>query len=95
MRRRLSRILSDDSVEDIRALDFAAWRSEVRALAAWEVFSGPGCDLRTALVALVRESPDAPDAALREGADLTALIRGDGTARALLRRVVCDWIAQI
>ncbi len=94
-RRRLSRILAPDSVDEIRALDFAAWRGEVRALAAWEVFCESGCDLRTALVALIRESPDAPDADLREGADLTALIRGNRTARAFLRRVVRDWIAQI
>ena len=94
-RKRLSRILADDSVDEIRALDFAAWRGEVRALAAWEVFGESGRDLRTALVALIRESPDTPDAALRGGADLTALIRGNHTARAFLRRVVRDWIAQV
>jgi hypothetical protein len=94
-RKRLSRIFEDDSVDEIRGLDFAAWRGEVRALAAWKVFLESGGDLRTALVALIRESPDAPDAALREGADLTALIRGNRTARAFLRRVVRDWIAQI
>jgi tetratricopeptide (TPR) repeat protein len=94
-RRRLARILAEDDVDEIRTLDFAAWRGEVRALAAWEVFAESGSDLRTALVALIRESPDTPDAALRDGADLTALVRGNRTARAFLRRVVRDWIAQI
>ena len=94
-RKRLARILAEDDVDEIRTLDFAAWRGEVRALAAWEVFAESGSDLRTALVALIRESPDTPDAALREGADLTALVRGNRTARAFLRRVVRDWIAQI
>ena len=94
-RKRLSRILTPDSVDEIRALDFAAWRGEVRALAAWEVYRESASELRTALVALIRERPDAPDADLRQGADLTALVRGNRTARAFLRRVVRDWIAQI
>jgi tetratricopeptide (TPR) repeat protein len=94
-RRRLTRILEGTSLDAIRSIDFDVWRSEVRALASWQALRESNQELRTALVALVRESPEAPDADLREGADLTALVRGDPTARALLRRVVSEWIGPI
>jgi tetratricopeptide (TPR) repeat protein len=94
-RRKLTHILEGTSLEALRALDFSAWRSEVRALAAWQTLGGSVSDLRTALVALARERADVPDADLRAGADLTALVRGDATSRALLRRVARDWLAQI
>ena len=94
-RRRLTRILEGETLDAILAIDFAAWRSEVRALASWEALRESDCGPRTALVSLVRENSDAPDADLREGADLTALVRGHPVARALLRRIVCEWLSQI
>jgi hypothetical protein len=94
-RRRLTRILEGETLDAILAIDFATWRSEVRALASWEALRESDCGPRTALISLVRENSDAPDADLREGADLTALVRGHPVARALLRRIVCEWLSQI
>lgn len=94
-RRKLRRLLEGESLEALRAIDFERWRVEVRALAAAEVLRTGRAPLRTALVALVRESADAPDADLRDGADLTTRVAADPVARALLRRLLRGWLERI
>jgi hypothetical protein len=94
-RKRLQRELRDVSRADVAAFDYGAWRSDVQALAALDAVGSSGCDLRTALLALVET-----DASHRVGdvpapADWQALIEADPRARALLRRVVHDWLASI
>ena len=73
---------------------FEAWRHEVRALAAATAVAETGCDLRTALVALVRGDGPADDAP-RDGASLIPLLGEAPIARALLRRIVGDWLAAL
>jgi tetratricopeptide (TPR) repeat protein len=92
-RRRLRRILDDVSVEAIEAIDFAAWRDELRAVAAAQALDTTGGDLRAALVALLSDGEEPADDDFREDADLTTLVRGCPEARALLGRAVRAWMA--
>ena len=94
-RRRLRRILEDVSIQAIEAIDFAAWRAELRAVAAAQALDATGGDLRAALVALIRDAEEPADDAFREHADLTPLVTGSPEARALLTRVVRAWMAGI
>ena len=94
-RRRLRRALGEVSLEEIQAIDVAAWRSELRALAAATALDETGCDLRTALLALVCEASDRPASEIGETADLTHLTADCPEARGLLRRVARAWLGRI
>jgi hypothetical protein len=93
--RRVRRILEPFRPEEIAALDFAAWRAELRALAASVALDESGIDLRAALLALIRETDEEAVTDLPEGADLTHLVARCHEARALLRRVVQAWQRRI
>ncbi len=89
-RRRLKHVLEEHgaSAEAVASIDFAAWRVELRALAAAEVLRRTGEPLRTALLALLGDEPPrrpAPEA------DLGPLVERSPEARALLRRIVLGW----
>ncbi len=94
-RRRVKRILGDVSLDAIQAIDFAAWRSELRALAAASALDETGCDPRTALLALVCEASNRSTSEITETTDLTALVADCPEARALLRWATRAWIAGI
>jgi tetratricopeptide (TPR) repeat protein len=94
-RRRLRRALGTASLEEIRAIDFAAWRSEVRALAAASTLDDGQGDLRTALVALVSEVSEDPTDRIQETADLSPLLARCPAARSLMRRAVRAWLEEI
>jgi hypothetical protein len=67
------------------SIDFAAWRAELRGLAAAEALRRTGETLRTALLALLDDEPGrrpAPEA------DLGLLVERRPEARALVRRIV-------
>jgi tetratricopeptide (TPR) repeat protein len=86
-RRRLERVLQDRSATPraIESIDFAAWRAELRALAAGEALRRTGETLRTALLALLADEPGrcpAPEA------DLSPLVERCPEAQALVRRIV-------
>ncbi len=94
-RRRVKGILGDVSLDAIQAIDFAAWRSELRALAAARAIDETGCDPRTALLALVCEASDRSASEITQTTDLTALVTNCPEARALLRWAIRAWIAGI
>jgi tetratricopeptide (TPR) repeat protein len=94
-RRRLRRLLAGTSLDAIAQVDFAAWRSEVRALAAAIALDGSGGDLRTALVALLCEASESSPHDLPPSADLTPLVAACPEARALLHRSVCTWMESL
>jgi hypothetical protein len=94
-RRRLRRALAGVRPEQVEALDFRAWRSEVRGLAASEALAATGADLRTALLALVCETTDRSPAEIGEAADLTPLVDSCPEAGVLLRRVLRSWLREI
>ena len=94
-RRRLRRWVGDTPAKELCEVDFELWRTEVRALAAAIAVGEEGHDLRTALVALLREHDAALDARLRESADLAPLVAASPIACALLRRIVREWVDRI
>jgi tetratricopeptide (TPR) repeat protein len=92
MRRRLRRILDGETLEAIAAVDFTAWRAEVRALAAAVALDETGGDLRTALAVLIAEESDHAVLDLPNSADLTPYVAAYPRAQSLLRRVVRSWL---
>jgi tetratricopeptide (TPR) repeat protein len=94
-RKRLRRVLADVTLDDIAAVDFERWRQEVRALAAWVAIRETDVDLRTALVALLRDEHEGLDDPLRDDADITALVAACGIARSCLQHVVLDWLDRL
>jgi tetratricopeptide (TPR) repeat protein len=91
-RRRLRRILDSVSLADVAAIDFAAWRNDVRALAAALALDEIGGDLRTALVALICASSDRSPSDLPPNADLRPQVAGCPEAAALLRHTLLLWL---
>lgn len=95
LRRRIRKILENETLERISAVDFGAWRIEVRALAS-AVALDQGCgDLRTALAVLISEESDRPVLDLPEDADLTPFVAAYPLAQSLMRRVVRTWLASL
>jgi hypothetical protein len=91
-RKKLRKILGEQASAGVFAgVDFDAWCVELRALAAAEAIRRDSTPLRTALAALIAESESAPDS----GSDvpLGPHIEAEPAARALLRRIVDDWLA--
>jgi len=93
-RRALRRLLEGVDAQALAGVDFAAWRSELRALAAAVALDETGADLRTALVALAAETSEGV-AELPEGADLSPLVAASPEARSLVRRAIRAWIARL
>lgn len=87
-RRRLRRLLGETGLDAVQALDFAAWRRSLRALAAGQALVSARMGLREALVALLRDDEVPVPDALDEGADLTPYLREGTVARALVRLAV-------
>ncbi len=93
-RRGLRRLLEGVSLDALAAVDFAAWRSELRALAAAVALDATRGDLRTALVALVAETSEGA-AQLPASADLSPAVAASPEARKLLRRAIRAWLARL
>jgi hypothetical protein len=94
-RRRLRRWVADTPVQELCETDFEQWRTEVRALAAACALHEGDHELRTALVALLRERDGSLDAELPGDADLTPRVAACPIALALMRRIVREWIEAI
>jgi hypothetical protein len=92
-RRGLRRLLDGVPLATLSSVDFAAWRSELRGLAAAVALDETGGDLRTAFVALAADSGERT-APLAPTADLSALVAGSPEARGLLRRAIRAWLAK-
>jgi len=93
-RRALRRVLEGVAPGALAGVDFGAWRSELRALAAAIALDETGADLRTALVALAAETSEGA-AALPESADLSTLVAASPEAKSLLRRAIRAWMARL
>ena len=92
-RRKIRRSLEETSLDQLRAIDFGAWRLAVRGLAAAvAVDSGEG-DLRAALVALCREGEETSYE--METEDWTTRIQAEPLANELLRRVATSWCSEL
>ncbi|MFQ5417139.1 MAG: tetratricopeptide repeat protein, partial [Myxococcota bacterium] len=93
--RRLRKILNGTSLEEINATDIAAWRIDVRALAAAVAVDETGADLRTALMVLIAEAGEHDESDLATNADLTPFVAAHPLPRALLRRAVHTWLEKL
>jgi hypothetical protein len=95
LRRRIRKILAGESLERIGAVDFGAWRTEVRALASAVALDQTDGDLRTALAVLISEESDRPVLDLPADADLTPYVAAYPLAQSLMRRIVRSWLASL
>jgi tetratricopeptide (TPR) repeat protein len=94
-KKRVRRALEGHTSDEIAAIDFAAWRCSLRALASALVVDRGECSLRDAFVAWIQtEDPDAARTLAPE-ADLRARIAAQPEARELLRLAVRAWAATL
>jgi tetratricopeptide (TPR) repeat protein len=94
-RRKLRKLIEGVSLDAVQAVDFAQWRSEVRALAAAVAVDRTGLDLREALLALLREDAASPSEDPPPHADLTPRVAECRPAEALLRVAVRACLASL
>ena len=83
----------DAAASDFAGVDFEAWRDRAARARRGRGAAPRRPPLRTALVALVAETDAARD--LGGEAQLAPRIEAEPAARALLRRVVDDWLARL
>jgi hypothetical protein len=91
-RRRLKRVLAETPVREVAAIDFAAWRAELRGLASAAALAESETDLRSAFVAWVAD--DSEDERSTAG-DLSQRVAASAEARALLARLLDAWIKHV
>ena len=90
-RRRIRKSLGDHSVREVQSLDYDAWRSAVRVLAARIAIDRSDGDLRAALIQLATGA----DAQPASNADLSAWVEGSADARELVGKMVTTWCEKI
>jgi hypothetical protein len=93
-RRRMKKTLGKIGVADVQAVDFAVWRSELRALAAAQAVDEGGCSLRAAFVALTSSAEDRASSEVAPDADLTTRVADCPEAGELLRRFITLWFEE-
>lgn len=92
-RRKIRRCLDGTSLDQLRAIDFGAWRVAVGGLAAAVAVDASQGDLRAAFVTLCQDGDDPASAGETE--DWTARIQGEPVADELLRRVAASWCTEL
>ena len=91
-RKRVRKALGGCTAEDVAAMDFAAWRSELRALATACALDEEDVELRTAFMAwFAADDPNAGHA-IQPESDIRDRINASPEAKALLRQVVRTWL---
>jgi hypothetical protein len=91
-RRKIRKALGAHSVREIQAIDYEAWRDEIRLDAACAALDSGEGDLRDALIQLSGRTME--DAVfIPDSADISSLVAGSSLARRLLARVVDGWCA--
>jgi hypothetical protein len=81
-------VLGETPAREIAQIDFAAWRTELRALASFAALASGSTDLRTAFLAWVAAEDPEGARVLAPDADLSARVAVIPEARALLARLV-------
>jgi tetratricopeptide (TPR) repeat protein len=94
-RKRLKRVLGETPAHEIAAIDFAAWRAELRGLASFAALASGGAELRTAFLAWVAaDDPEGARLLTAEG-DVCPRVAVIPEARALLARLIDAWIPHV
>ena len=92
-RRKIRRALDGTNPDQIRSIDFGAWRAAVRGLAAARALERCDESLRTALVAMSVAPDEAPEITPTD--DLTARVASSSVACDLLRQLAAAWCAEL
>jgi tetratricopeptide (TPR) repeat protein len=90
-RKRLKKVLGETPAHSIAAIDFAAWRAELRGLASVAALASSGAELRTAFLAWVATEDPEGARQLRADGELCSRIAAIPEARALLTRLIETW----
>jgi len=90
-RRKIRKTLGEYSVREVQSLDYDAWRSAVRVLAARMAIDRADGDLRQALMTMAGREDTSP----ASNADLSALVACSAEARALVAKLVSTWCEKI
>jgi len=94
-RKRLKKVLGETPAQHIEAIDFAAWRAELRGLASFAALAGGTTELRTAFLAWVAaDDPEGARLLTAEG-DLCPRVAVIPEARALLARLIDAWTPHV
>ncbi len=94
-KKRIKRALDGHAPDEVAALDFAAWRRSLRALASAVVVDRDECSLRDAFVAWTQADDTEGARTLPPEADLRARIGARPEARELLGLAVRTWLAAL
>ncbi len=92
-KKRIKRALDGHAPDEVAALDFAAWRRSLRALASAVVVDRGECSLRDAFVAWIQTDDTEGARTLPPEADLRVRISARPEARELLGLAVRAWLA--
>jgi hypothetical protein len=88
-------VLGETSAQAIAAIDFAAWRAELRGLAGFSAVASGSTDLRTAFLAWVAaDDPEGARLLTAEG-DICPRVAVIPEAKALLARLIEAWIPHV
>jgi tetratricopeptide (TPR) repeat protein len=94
-KKRLRRVLGETPAREIAAIDFAAWRAELRGLASFSALASGNADLRTAFLAwVVADDPEGARLLTAEG-DICPRVAVIPEAKALLARLIEAWIPHV
>ncbi len=94
-RKRLKKVLGETPAPAIAAIDFAAWRAELRGLASFAALASGTAELRTAFLAWVAaDDPEGARLLTAEG-DLCPRVAVIPEARALLARLIDAWTPHV
>ncbi|HEY8120204.1 MAG TPA: hypothetical protein VII78_02715 [Myxococcota bacterium] len=94
-RKRVKRALDGHAPDEIAAIDFAAWRRSLRALASAVVVDRGQSSLRDALIAWIQSDDPEGASSLPPEADLRARVGAQPEARELLGIAVGAWAATL
>lgn len=94
-RRKIRKLLGETAPTEIARVDFNAWRTELRRLAAVAALAETNGELYPALAALLQDATDAEADAIRPDADLTSIAATCPEALDLLRRIYAVWLQTI
>ena len=94
-RRRVRKALGDVDAEQIATIDWEAWRTELRGLAAAAALADGDEELRTAFLASLQGEDADGTRDLAPESDIRERVAACGETRALLRHVTAAWLGAL
>ncbi len=94
-RKRIRRALGSVTAEEVAAMDFDAWRADLRALATAVALDEGDAELRTAFVAWLADDDPEAGQAIQPESDIRERVTAHPETRALLQQVTRTWLQAI